>query len=88
MMEFEPYFADDTDGVHFQVCVDGIDVLAHVGRQVLARRYGADLQKCDCVALFVAHRAELMSAAVRHVRAQGPETVILRLAELMNAAAR
>lgn len=86
MERYEPYYADDTDGVHFQVCVDGCYVQAHVGRTVLARRYGVVIDTPGCVAAYLAHKTELDEAVVRRVRLEGPETVVLQLAELVDAA--
>ena len=80
---FEPYYADDTDGVQFQVCLHGAHVSAYVACKLLASCYGpAD----DCLAMFHQHREEIDSAALRRVKVEGPETVILRAKDLSRAA--
>lgn len=79
MEPFEPYFADDTQGVHFWVWVDGQLILAHVGRHVLAGRFVMGAEDQGWVAVYLAHRPEIDSVVAAQVRANGPETVILRL---------
>lgn len=86
MVRYEPYFADDTDGVHFQVCVDGTYVYAHAGRQVLARSFGIVAHDADWIAVYWKHRSVIDACVVRRVRRDGFETVILRLDELAASA--
>ncbi len=81
-MRFEPYYADDTDGVHFLVQVDGVDIWAHVGCGLLQARYGRASRMEDCLRLFARHRAEIESAVACRVRQDGPEAVILRSKDL------
>jgi hypothetical protein len=82
MDQFEPYFADDTQGVHFGVSVDGQLVLAHIGRRILSGRFNAAADGHGWVAVYVAHRAEIDRVVTAIARANGPETVILRLQDL------
>lgn len=79
MDQFEPYFADDTQGVHFAVWVEGQLILAHVGRRVLSERFGVAAEGHGWVAVYIAHQHEIDSVVTSSVRANGPETVILRL---------
>ncbi|MBK6600599.1 MAG: DUF1488 family protein [Betaproteobacteria bacterium] len=79
MDSFEPYFADDTQGVHFGVRVDGQLILAHVGRRVMAERFGVSADGHGWVAVYLAHRHEIDSVVTANVRANGPDTAILRL---------
>lgn len=82
MEPFEPYFAEDTQGVHFGVWVDGRYVLAHVGRHVLAARFGVTAEGQSWVAVYLAHQSAIDSVVTAQVRANGPETVILSLQDL------
>jgi hypothetical protein len=82
MGQDDPYFAQDTDGVHFQVCVDGADVWAYVERDALARRYSAPMNTLDWVAVYRAHREEIDACVARRVRLAGAEIIILRLRDL------
>ena len=82
VVHFTPYFAPDTDGVHFEVCVDGKWSLAHVGRQILERRYELTVAPSDCLAVFHQHRTDIVEAAEQRVKFRGPETVILRVHDL------
>ena len=82
VVHFTPYFAPDTDGVHFEVCVDGKWSLAYVGRQVLELRYGLTVAPVDCLTVFHEHRANLVEAAEQRIKFRGPETVILQLHDL------
>lgn len=79
---FEPYFADDTQGVHFGVLIDGLFILAHVGRRVLAERFGVAAEGSGWVAVYLAHQHEIDSVVTAQVRANGPDTVIIRLQDL------
>ena len=79
---FDPYYAEDTDGIHFEVCVDGVFVQAHAGADLLTSRFAARDRTLDVMALFMRHRADLERAVKRRVRAEGPETVILHLSDL------
>lgn len=78
MDSFEPYFADDTQGVR----VDGQLILAHVGRRVLAERFGVSAEGHAWVASYLAHQQLIDSVVTAQVRANGPETVVLRLQDL------
>lgn len=86
MRRYEPYFAGDTDGVHFQVCVDGTYVQAYVGRQVLARSFGLAADATDWVAVYQANRSHIDECVARRVKRDGFDTVILRLDELAASA--
>ncbi len=87
IVRFEPYFAEDTDGVHFLVQVDGIDIWAHVGTALLQARYGSANPTEDHLRVFARHRAEIESAVARRVRQDGPEAVILRREDLFGIVA-
>ncbi len=86
MDRFEPYFADDTDGVHFQVCIDGQFVQAYVARAVLEQVFGISARGRDCVDVYLRHRAAIDAAVMRRVRVEGPETVLVRAVEIGSAA--
>ncbi|MBX3618988.1 MAG: DUF1488 family protein [Rhizobacter sp.] len=77
MDQFEPYFAEDTQGVHFGVCVDGQLILAFVGRRALSERFGVAAEVHGWVAVYRAHQPEIDAIVTAKVRANGPETVIL-----------
>jgi len=82
MQRYDPYFAQDTDGVHFAVDVDGRLVQAYIGRRVLAQTCGVDEPGLPCVAAYQAHRDAIDEAVRRRVRTRGPETVLLLAEEL------
>ena len=82
MKRFEPYHAADTMGIQFEVRVGGNFFCAHVPDQVLSRRYGPADDASDRMALFTEHRRELSQAAARRMRAEGPQIVLVRLADL------
>ena len=82
MDSFEPYFADDTQGVHFGVRVDGQLILAHVGRRVLAERFGVSADGHGWVTVYLAHQQVIDSVVTAQAKANGPETVVLRLQDL------
>ena len=82
MNRLDPYYADDTHGVLFDVCVDGALIHAHVGCAVLSRCYGVPIRDTDWVAVYRAHQEEINEAVAAHVRTHGPETVILGVEEL------
>lgn len=83
MDRYEPYYATDTDGVHFHVLIDGEFVQAYVSRNTLAIGFGRALDDGNsAVAEFHAHKKVLEAAVMRRVHADGPETVILELYEL------
>lgn len=82
MQRNEPYYADDTHGVHFEVCVDGLPVQAYVAGTVLAGAYGPLSPGSDCVSAYLAHRAPIDAVVVRRVRAEGRDTILLRLTDL------
>ena len=82
IIHFTPYFALDTDGVHFEVCVDGKWSLAHVGRPVLERRYGLTIAPSACLAVFHQHIIDIVEAAEQRIKFRGAETVILQVHDL------
>ena len=82
LARYVPYVADDSDGVHFQVCVDATYVNAHAGWQMLARSFGIVARDCDWIAVYWKHRSVIDACVVRRVRQDGFWTVILRLDEL------
>ncbi len=82
----EPYFASDTRGVHFQVCIDGVAVWAHIAQSVLAWRYGQPARAGDWVAVYKAHRDEIDACVARRVRQEGPDLVIVHLHDLLGGA--
>lgn len=83
MNRFDPYYAEDTDGVHFEVEVEGQWVLAYVGRKILHQAYGPIESKAQCLATYLEHRARIEAAARRRVLADGQETVLLRRQEII-----
>lgn len=82
MDRYDPYFAAETDGVHFQVEVDGAFVQAYVSRANLSTAYGPCAPGAPCLAAYLAHRAEIDAVVERRVRAFGPETVLVRRGEI------
>jgi hypothetical protein len=84
-LRFEPYYAEDTDGVHFLVEVDEVDIWAHIGCGLLEDRYGCASRPEDCLRVFARHRAEIESAVARRVRQDGPEAVIVRSGDLSSS---
>lgn len=78
----DPYYADDTSGVHFEVCVDGLPVQAYVAGAVLARAFGPTMPGSDWVAAYLANQAPIDAAVVRRVRVEGRDTILLRLIDL------
>jgi hypothetical protein len=82
MLQNEPYYADDTHGVHFEVSVDGASVQAYVAGAVLAGAYGPMATGSDCVSAYLAHRVPIDAVVVRRVRIEGRDTILLRLADL------
>ena len=82
MTHYDPYYAEDTDGIHFEVCVAGVFVQAHAGAALLTECFAAADENPDVMAIFTRHRAELEQAVNRKVRAAGPETVVLRRIDL------
>jgi hypothetical protein len=84
---YEPYFCEETDGVHFQVLVDDDYVQAYVSRALLERRYlqggGPAAGMAErCIEVVARHRAALDAAVERRARREGPDTVLLRFADL------
>gem|GEM_PF-6169147 len=82
MQPNEPYYADDTHGVHFEVYVDGLPVQAYVAGTVLAGAYGPMSSGPDCVSAYLAHRALIDAIVVRRVRVEGRDTILLRPKDL------
>lgn len=78
-----PYFSHDTDGVHFQVQVDGLWVRAHITRGDLVRVYGPCAGADECMLAFRLHEQFLRDAAIRRATAFGPETILLAYGELL-----
>jgi hypothetical protein len=83
----DPYYARDTDGVHFTVCVDGQAIWAHVARELLSRQFGLPTDNQDWVAVYRAHRQELDECVVRRIRLSGPEIVIIQLDDFVAGSA-
>ncbi len=82
MKRFEPYHAADTMGIQFEVRVGGNFFCAHVADDVLACRYGPADDVSERMALFTRHRRALSQAAARRIRSEGPQIVLVRLADL------
>lgn len=82
MDHYDPYYAEDTDGVHFAVDVDGRLVQAYISRAVLAQTYGAGEPGQVCLAVYRAHCRVIDEVVRRRVRKQGPETVLVAADEL------
>lgn len=82
MDRYDPYYAQDTDGVHFAVDVDGRFVQAYISRRVLALAYGATAPGQDSLDAYLAHCGAIDAAVRRRVRLRGPETVIVQPEEL------
>jgi len=81
MDRFQPYHAVDTMGIQFEVFVDGDFFCAHVPDQVLASRFGPADDERSRLAVFVEHQQELDFAATRRIHREGPQIVLLRLAD-------
>lgn len=84
MDRYEPYYAEDTDGVHFQVLVGGTHVQAYVSRLLLTRCCGTCVAPAACVAVYLENRRSIDAAVERRVMRDGPETVVLKFLELPN----
>lgn len=82
MERYEPYFAEDTDGVHLEVFAEGHFVQAYVSREILSRACGTLLSRGECVGVCLRFRDRIEGAVIRRVREQGRETVIVRFEEL------
>ena len=78
----EPYYADDTHGVHFEVCVGGQPVQAYVAGAVLAGAYGPLVAGSDCVSAYRANRAAIDAVVARRVCTEGRDMILLRLTDL------
>lgn len=86
MDRYDPYYAQDTDGVHFQVNVYGVFVQAYVSRTILHIAYGSSEPRAQCLATYLKHREDVDAAVRRRVHAFGPETVLVRQHEIGAAA--
>ena len=82
MERYEPYYADDTQGVHFEVGVDGTYVQAHVSKQVMTLRYGLPVGFREWVDAYRAHKEEINACVVRTAKSYGRTIVILQLKDL------
>lgn len=82
MSDLIPYYAVDTDGVHFEVEIEGIWIQAYVSRRVLCLAYGPSESNEDCLALYLGHRADIDAAVRRRVQICGLESVLVRDHEL------
>lgn len=82
MKRYAPYYADDTDGVHFEVKFEGSYIQAHLSRSVMAVHYRLDPNFRDWVAVYLAHKDELDGCVVRRILRGGRDTIILRLSDL------
>jgi hypothetical protein len=84
-MRYPPYYAEDTDGVHFEVEFEGSYFQAHLGRTVMIVHFQLDPSFRDWVSVYWAHKDELEACVVRRIRQIGRDTIILRLADLKAA---
>lgn len=82
MPRYDPYYADDTRGVHFEVLVDGLYVQAYVAQAVLLATYGVATTGTECVNAYLAHRVAINQVVMSRVRANGHETVLVQADEL------
>lgn len=82
MKAYDPYFAADTDGVHFLVEVDGLLVQGYVSRRVLQFAYGVSHSSSRCLSTYLEHRAEIDAAVRSRVAVHGPECVLVRRSEI------
>lgn len=82
MDRYDPYYAQDTDGVHFQVNVYGVFVQAYVSRTILHIAYGSSEPRAQCLATYLEHCEDIVRAVRRRVHAFGPETVLVRRHEI------
>lgn len=82
MPRYDPYYADDTCGVHFEVLVDGHYVQAYVAQSVLSATYGIGTTGAECVTAYLTHRIAINQVVVSRVRVSGPETVLVQAGEL------
>lgn len=82
MNAYRPYYAADTDGVHFPVDCGGVLVQGYVSRSVLQLAYGVTLSSGRCLSTYLEHRAEIDAAVRRRVAVQGPESVLVRSSEI------
>lgn len=82
MERYEPYYADDTQGVHFEVSVDGAYVQAHVSKHVMTARYRLPAGFRGWVDAYRAHKEEINACVLRTAKAYGRTIVILQLKDL------
>ncbi len=82
MKAYEPYYASDTDGVHFPVECEGVLIQGYVSRSVLQLAYGVILSSSRCLSTYLEHQAEIDAAVRRRVAVQGPESVLVRRSEI------
>jgi hypothetical protein len=82
MDHFEPYFAVDTEGVHFAVLVDDKhEVWAYAGSELLVALGSTSSTERECLRQFHLRREQMVAAVVRRVRREGLEVVILRASD-------
>ena len=77
MERYRPYYAQDADGVHFQVNVD-VFVQAYVSQTVLHIAYGSSEPRAQCPATYLEHRGTSTARCGDVFHAFGPETVLVR----------
>lgn len=82
MKRYPPYYAEDTDGVHFEVEFDRSYVQAHLGRAVMIVHYRLDPDFRDWVACYLTHKDEVDACVLQRILKDGRDTVILRLSDL------
>lgn len=78
-----PYYADDTEGVHFEVRVGNAYVQAYISHRALSQLCGLLAPGDDCVAAYVSNREAIDAAVNRRVRTKGPETVLVQVSEVL-----
>lgn len=86
MKRYPPYYAEDTDGVHFEVQFEGTYVQGHLSRTMMAVHFRLDPNFRDWAAVYLAHKDEVDACVLRRILKDGRDTVILRLRDLSPAA--
>lgn len=82
MPRYEPYFSEETNGVQFEVGVNGNYVDAHVSQTLMAAYFGVTSDLRDWVSVYLAHRAELDACVRRRVQDHGRRIIIVRFRDL------
>jgi hypothetical protein len=85
MSRFEPYYDDESDGVHFEVRLVGCYAEAYISRALLSQCSGENVEATACIARYLRNRPVIDAAVERRARGKAPDIVLLRLEDLARA---